>query len=746
MEIENENEMPYGMLHNDFEYGMIIDGKKYKNVSEYLYVNLFRFVLYNYGEKLKICKLKEPMWLEMSIKNPESLMIKKNKSMYENFEESLKKFGREIMSHHYTKMFTEKLLNDDTLLVKFLSLKAKEFVYRDEKDSILGLNSNNEGANMIGIILRNIHNLFTSQNMFLLIFKPYIVYSILKYYLTVEMNDFQLLKSYVDIGRIVSTSKGEVDLMKKIIDEYQETRNIKNLKLFDFEKEIQNDEEFSSILISSIKDPIVIIEYTIYKYFDVLLYRMTEFRKKIVLNVYIQQSFVGNVEEVENELKSVNVSMLSDTLFSLYINRSLPIEIQNMLDVELGKYVFVSNFNKKFSEEILSEKEEEIKNADNKVYDFDSNVKFIKESVVKLNTLFSSDMDLNGIKKMLLRIGLTNKFQILNPKIEIKEKLFESHLLKTIDSNDEISKRHSKDLQHLLKTIKNFNDIKYEDKDEFVKSFMEEYLKSLSKIVEVEKYDWKESLNEFVEKDLFMSQWLMKTSKYVINLINILFDYNNEEDKLEFLEKILICLGESDEFLSVKLKRPSYFDVLIEEEMKFLKEEDSGIIFDKTMDLIWKFVMSNVVILYENKKKFFGTNYQSKIKDILIFFYINLQKNRKCIIEFTEENKEYHLISCIVNASFNILKILYMLKLNDVKNKAMLISSLMLNKKIECYVKGSKNLEEEKEDIIQSIIESNDLDGINVGEMKKIVNIVENEKISNILKLSRINFFLNLKV
>ena len=274
---------------------------------------------------------------------------------------------------------------------------------------------------------------------------------------------------------------------------------------------------------------------------------------------------------------------------------------------------------------------------------------------------------------------------------------------------------------------------------------MEEYLKSLSKIVEVEKYDWKESLNEFVEKDLFMSQWLMKTSKYVINLINILFDYNNEEDKLEFLEKILICLGESDEFLSVKLKRPSYFDVLIEEEMKFLKEED-GIIFDKTMDLIWKFVMSNVVILYENKKKFFGTNYQSKIKDILIFFYINLQKNRKCIIEFTEENKEYHLISCIVNASFNILKILYMLKLNDVKNKAMLISSLMLNKKIECYVKGSKNLEEEKEDIIQSIIESNDLDGINVGEMKKIVNIVENEKISNILKLSRINFFLNLKV
>ena len=70
MEIENENEMPYGMLHNDFEYGMIIDGKKYKNVSEYLYVNLFRFVLYNYGEKLKICKLKEPMWLEMSIKNP----------------------------------------------------------------------------------------------------------------------------------------------------------------------------------------------------------------------------------------------------------------------------------------------------------------------------------------------------------------------------------------------------------------------------------------------------------------------------------------------------------------------------------------------------------------------------------------------------------------------------------------------------------------------------------------------------
>ena len=354
-------------------------------------------------------------------------------------------------------------------------------------------------------------------------------------------------------------------------------------------------------------------------------------------------------------------------------------------------------------------------------------------------------MDLNGIKKMLLRIGLTNKFQILNPKIEIKEKLFESHLLKTIDSNDEISKRHSKDLQHLLKTIKNFNDIKYEDKDEFVKSFTEEYLKSLSKIVEVEKYDWKESLNEFVEKDLFMSQWLMKTSNYVINLINILFDYNNEEDKLEFLEKILICLGESDEFLSVKLKRPSYFDVLIEEEMKFLKEED-GIIFDKTMDLIWKFVMSNVVILYENKKKFFGTNYQSKIKDILIFFYINLQKNRKCIIEFTEENKEYHLISCIVNASFNILKILYMLKLNDVKNKAMLISSLMLNKKIECYVKGSKNLEEEKEDIIQSIIESNDLDGINVGEMKKIVNIVENEKISNILKLSRINFFLNLKV
>jgi hypothetical protein len=469
---------------------------------------------------------------------------------------------------------------------------------------------------------------------------------------------------------------------------------------------------------------------------------MNNFRKKIIFNVYIQQKFGSNSQGIERELKSVNVSKLTDAIFTLYISRSLPIEIQSMIDAELGRYVFISSFSRIFSDEILKAKElEESKEEIKLVYEFDSGVKFITESISKLKDLFRFfDVDLDRIKELLLRISLCKKFGHSSPDIE--EEFFKSH--KIILSDEDKSNRQSKDLQHLLKTSEKLI-IKYNDKDEFVSNFMGKYLNTLSVKTKVEKYKWDEKLNEFVERDLFMSNWLMRTSHYVMNYVKILIEYiNDKENMFEKIQDMLVCLGCSEEFLTIKQQAPYFFQSMVGKEMnKIIKEEDNL----NVINLIWNFVMYNVVVLYKNRKNFFGTNYQSKIKELLVFFYVKLQRESKCIIEYAEENKEYNLLSCVVNASFNVKKILTGLELNvGDRDKVRLISSIILNRTIESNGNMKKIKIDERDDVIGQIIDSNNLEGISVEEMKKIWTVVENEKMSNILKMSRINLFLDLKV
>lgn len=742
--LENHINMPYGMLHNNFDFTMTIDGKKYINVTEYLYVNLFRNLLHKYKERLKLLKLKGITWVDKSIENPEScdfiqfFLKNDDRSMYEKFQESVDKFCHHIMIHHYTKVLTDKLISDDKLLSIFLSVKEKKFVYRDD-DKILGINKNNEGSNILGMILKNIQSLFESQKLFLLMFKPYIVYCILKHYLTVELNDYRLLKSYVDLGHLISTSKGNVDLLKKIIDEFKVSHNIKSLKTFEFENEIQN-KKFCSILFSSLKDPIIIIEYTIYKYFNFLLKRMNELRKKIIFNVYVKQKFESNFQKIEKELKSVNVSKLRDIILSLYINESLPSEIKNMIDLELGKYIFVQGFSKIFTDEILTEDK-----SIQETYYFDSNVTFIKDTISNLKSLFQFlQIDFDSTKDLLLRIGLCKKFGQTLPKIQ--EPFFKSHIL---NDEEDKSKRHLKDLKHLLMTTRNMEKITYNDKDKFVRNFMGGYLKELSSLTKIEKYEWTEKLNDFIERDLFMSNWLITSSKYVMNFIEIIFDYIEKDENLllENLQKILKSLGGSEEFLTQKQQdAPFFFFSIINN--NFLRHYQGSQNYPEVINLIWKFIMYNVIILFNNKKTFFKTNYQARIKEVLIFFYIKLQRDQNCIIKYVEEKKEFEMLTNTVNAIFNVHKILSELKLNIQKDKVVeLIASIILNMRV-ISKKKKKILKNDEviEYIIENIINSNDLTGINVQQMKNILSLIEGLEVDNILKKVRINFFLNLNI
>jgi len=176
IEIYNPKQLPFGPLSNNYENMMIIAGKRYPTVTNFIYSNLLTTPLYRIAlqsasvfpekrntvieDKVRQFALSlESKFLQVDIEKikkyvPLDLDFSK-KSIYELYDYYLRAEYIDTARIALEKAYTAKVQEKPSLADKLQSTENRPIIYNSE-NTVLGVNERGEGLNLLGKILEQI--------------------------------------------------------------------------------------------------------------------------------------------------------------------------------------------------------------------------------------------------------------------------------------------------------------------------------------------------------------------------------------------------------------------------------------------------------------------------------------------------------------------------------------------------------------------------------------------------------------
>ena len=224
-------------------------------------------------------------------------------------------------------------------------------------------------------------------------------------------------------------------------------------------------------------------------------------------------------------------------------------------------------------------------------------------------------------------------------------------------------------------------------------------------------------MNEFIENDVFMRQWMTLQVEYVlciiINIVSYMTTQKNDDNfeiDSKLVNKILHNILRSKMVSEDKiLKVPNFFyEIIRRKSNKFsgFKFIEIGFI----VSIIWQYITNNILLL--------KTDNQHKIKLSIYKMDLILSSKQKCI-GITDSITENEIDDCICLAIFSLIN--SMKKITEIKHidkdEKSCIESILLKKYNK--IKGKENEDVENENVDEKDEEENDEEENEDGRFKK---------------------------
>jgi predicted NAD-dependent protein-ADP-ribosyltransferase YbiA (DUF1768 family) len=705
--IYNPEELPFGLLSNNFNYKMFIDGEEWDNVSQYIYTSLIPQENKHFRDILKKVPYNnisnKYLEFESSIKDTfvKDILIK---SLEQRFDDEEKR--KYLLETGNSRLF---YINENNLFFgtkESLIPKLKSLDYTDSK-------------NVLGYVFEEIR-----RRLHLKIIET----DLLKQYIKLLLLNDTVIESYSKIIDLMALLHDKTNENKQLIFDgfiKQFDSNSVEINVDEYKKQIENDLTLLKVLIISKTNPSCLVLYSLHKTIRKSNDKIKKQLSGVVFEKYLNYfAKINNVNksDIEDELKLLKKDYLEKILFSLYEKKLLPTALKNEIstyikdktflkedvlksydyfnaeayvnDEEIFNNLKITEPSKKdflFTDNnpILSIFGEEALFLEGKTY---SNVdKYIQEKIGQ-NEFFNHDKRVSKINMLCLN-GLNAKYK------------FENY--------SGVLDRHTLDLHHILYLAKDKNIIQL-DEISLISTLTSGYLNYHSKnsvninniISQYENDDY--NLDEFLDNDLFLNRWFMNIIKNFSTLVSNMFFFIekkfNENMKIDsnFVKNVHIKLYGHDENINKNNdeKMPEY----ISNHLKLLFEALNDKIIDENSfkKTIWELFYSDLIFLW---KSIGNESKQSDLKNIIYNVQIILSESQSQFIVLDDP-----LDNSICLASINLLK-----KINEFSSEYLSVDKIY-NK----YYNDFKTLNIEKfqfkntSELIKEISKKNDVNTKNL--------------------------------
>jgi predicted NAD-dependent protein-ADP-ribosyltransferase YbiA (DUF1768 family) len=615
--IYHPKELPFGLLSNNFEYKMLIDGETWDNVTQYIYTNLIP---------------SDNQYLREKIKSFPYDIIPK---MYVEYETQIKdEFIKDILTSSLEKRFLD---NDE----------AKEYLLKTGRSNLYYINHNNlyfgtieeyipmlksnnysQSKNILGKVFEKIRDKLFHLKVDSDYFKQYINYRKLK-----DMT----LKSYEQVIEILNILN--VPDENRNFSDFLPTNDI-DVSYTEFKEDITNDSTLLKILIISEDYPFALVAYTLHKNIRNAMKKLKEEISKVVFNKYLDyfektNSYKSSKKELEKELKYFKIDFLESLLFDLYQNKKLPSELLRDINLQIDNVKILKNSEvKQYDNFDITLYETHITNEETLLYykmttsskkdfvftDSDAFLSIFTPESVSLENRVYANVDMFIQEKISQNDFFNQERRIQNIKNLCKKAL-------DVKFGIGLNNRHSFDLQHLLYFLKNIHIIHLDDTP-FLSEITSEYLNSLKKDITIESIESNyenSDLISFIEKDLFMNTWLKNYIDGIINLsLNIhefIKNKYNEDIAFDssFLNKILPTLYEksSDNIQSIETTS-NLFNIIDDISIVNIEDDEKN----KIKEFLWGFILTDLQTIWNDV-----SNKDSDTKNVLYNIQLNLSSD-----------------------------------------------------------------------------------------------------------------------
>jgi hypothetical protein len=739
--LENENQQPYGMLHNNFPYILKINKKNWSCVSQYVYVNLFDYVTQN-------------LKTENAIEGRKNISTCAIKNLFKVYNEEVKKLYDEQTFKCINDAFQAKsMINDE--IIEFL-------LFKTGSNDIIYESSNEFLAMFYGQILTQFRDMQKENWLNKQYFKAYVIIHILQNYLLTE----DTLEKILEIEKIFLrqsyvTEEVALKLFTQLIDNYG-VDNVKKLNISHIT--LQTNKTLLKICELSMNNPIVLCYYAYSTHLELCKHRLDNKKMDIVFHEYLKYKFldkktnkISNIDflntdslldNINQQLKSVNYDRLKGEMYHLFesnkiksVNNDLHERIEQRIkdltkisieDVRLYKnydfekkyYQFqqshqsyISLLSKKTSPFIFNDdsapllsfsKKGKSFNVNNRK--FDSIKEYVDDTLSSLFSILENQKLYENAKKFLCQIALDKKFGISNNKnITIEPIDYFKDELVSLKEEIEYSRRVY-DMQLVLAFSNGLNII-HVDKDNVLQNFVSKYI-SLNNKYLFKNLNYfgniyvksKFQLDKFIENDIFMIEWMKVHLKYILTLLGNITKYvqylMNEENQIELSENKIISLfsilSDSNIFKEnvsyrYRIEIPRNFAKQISDitdNFRELFRMDESV-FLPILNKYLQHNIANMAEMYEGD--------EIKIKYSLTKFSLLLSQTKKCM-----SNASNNFYACCLLAILNVESKLEEIKKVVIKKDETTISSSDNDEDEDIFLDGGESDKEQQ--MIVSII------------------------------------------
>ena len=270
--IYNPDELPYGLLSNNFNYKMFIDGEEWDNVSQYIYTNLIPIENKNYRDILKMTPYDQIS------------------SKYLQYESNIKDtFVKDVLIKGLEKRFDnekvrEYLLNTGNSRLFYINDNNLFFGTKESLIHKLKMLDYNESKNVLGQVFEEIRNRIHMK-----IIETDLIHQYIKLIL---LNDV-IMASYEQIIELfmvlhnTKTNEEKQKIFSSFLMNNKLDVNSVNINVDEYKNEVKNDSELLKVLIISKRNPSCLVGYSLCKTIRKSNDRIKKYISNVVINKYL---------------------------------------------------------------------------------------------------------------------------------------------------------------------------------------------------------------------------------------------------------------------------------------------------------------------------------------------------------------------------------------------------------------------------------------------------------------------------
>ena len=639
--IDDENNLPFGMLNNNFNFPFQINNQTWSNCSQYIYVNCLQYVL-NYNTYFTHHKEK---YIDQIMKTP----------TFKTYSEILQTISNSIRYNFYYKEILSKLLTEKNTDEIIIHTTWENHSIQDPilKDVLYALKNN--------LTIKQHYNYYPS----------YVVVKIISQFLTDELENFAKIQKYLQI----IDSKKNVNIVHDIIKDY-DFLNTRKLPLYDFEHEIEKNKELLKVLQLSHYYPNILFIYAFKYHLRAFKNRMDSKYRNKILELFLR--YKNNyTESIKKEIYLVNTTKLKDFIlekvlavddkFNKYIEKD--VSLREIINAQVSDEKIVEyetfNFYELASKDIhvslsssSGENEDDDDDEDGRRKKANMNQKTFMRFIQSLHDGYSSKSlpdNLERIKEVLATMAIYKKFNIPLPE----------NLMNNYSTNlPEFFRSHAESINEDTKTTRGMTDmkftlymtrgvvLKYDTEDTTLAHFVGSLLSTLSKTVKQDSFAtaYKDKdVKKLLSEDLFMEIWVKKQLQYISHLISnisLFLDSNGVSVTSDILTGALEHFTENKQFAKGKTTYddlPASFCELMEYFFNLSEKDQQEEFNTQSFSItIWNFVTYNIQTILKTRDVF-------NTKSFLVKNILRLRQFHQCV-----ENLDNNDIACYTFAVINV--------------------------------------------------------------------------------------------